>query len=335
MAIDIETFFGQRAIQDNKDYLHTRFENGDSLNFDTPPRIIDIHLGHKGKPCNLQCVWCFDQDKNKPKPKKWTPEIIKQFEIEIDNVINWKKGSSQVEKIYIAGGGEPTLYPEVANLIVDKFSQAQREVWLTTNGVQIKEPILNSIVKHGAGILVSIPGSNRDSYQENGGFDHFDKVLGTLQQLAEKKKLHHSSMEINVTHVLIPNTLDHLENFILQLEEIGVNEFRMRYDIFSDPQAKHNTRGLQIVKNIIEKYPNLNIKIILKSPQKESLSKSADCYSPFLWPTWNPLHGIFPCAHATDDKNKIQSQQTNEVYSLTKIQTSPKELLAPDCHRRC
>ena len=335
MSRNLETFFGQRAIAENAKYFRRRFFENNGLDYTFPPRTIDIHLGYKGGPCSLKCIWCFDQDEQANKPKKWTPERIQQFAQEIAKVINWEKDGFRVEEVYLAGGGEPSLYPEVANMVVKKFSSAGRNVWLTTNGVNIQEPLFSTLIAKARGILISVPGTDPQSYLENGGFNYFEKVLGTIKQVLAARASQSSLLEVDVTHVLMPNTIRHLEEFILLLNAMGVDEFRIRYDIFSDPQAEQNVRGIETVRTILLNHPDLRIKVVLKSPQEEALSEEMSCFSPFLWPTWNPLHGVFPCAHATDEHNRMSSKQNNGVYSLVDMQSSLDKTLHPKCHRRC
>jgi len=70
MLNKLESFFGQRAITENREYFQRRFVENEALDYTFPPRIIDIHLGYKGTPCSLKCVWCFDQDETGNKPRK-------------------------------------------------------------------------------------------------------------------------------------------------------------------------------------------------------------------------------------------------------------------------
>jgi sulfatase maturation enzyme AslB (radical SAM superfamily) len=335
MPSNLESLFGQRAIAENQEFFKRKFVDCGKIDRAIPPRNIDIHLGYRGAPCNLKCVWCYDKSGAYDKPDKWTPGKVGQLEEEVNRVINWQKDGFKIEEIYLAGGGEPALFPEVASMIIEKFARAQRNVWLTTNGIKIKEPLFSTLIKKGRGILQSMPGTDQKSYQANGGFDHFEEALNTLKQVVITRNEQQTSLEIDVTHVLSANTIDSLEQFIMQLEAIGVDEFRVRYDVFSSANAEQNTKGITKVKEIIEKYPDLKMKILLKSPQEDALPENMHCYSPFLWPTWNPQHGVFPCAHSTEETNRVSDVEKNGIYSLVDLQYSLEDTINPNCHRRC
>lgn len=334
MSKELESYFGQRSIDQNQHYLNNRFKKECDLDYSIPPKIIDIHLGYKGNPCNLKCVWCFDQSEQQFL-KEWSFEKIIQFEKEIEKVINWNKNGFKVEEIYIAGGGEPSIYPEITSMIIDKFSSAGRNVWLTTNGVNINEALFYKLIHKAKGVLVSIPGTDAVSYKENARSDFFKKVIDNLASIVKERDRLNSLLEIDVTHVLMKNTLYNLENFILLLNKIGVDEFRVRYDIFSKLDAEQNIKGIEIIKNFLEKNPNLLTKVLLKSPKEEILLKDFKCFSSFFWPTWNPLYGVFPCAHVTDKKNQIRTKEEMGIYSLIDHENSNEVVFNQDCHRRC
>jgi wyosine [tRNA(Phe)-imidazoG37] synthetase (radical SAM superfamily) len=73
-------------------------------------------LGWKGVPCQNKCVYCYDSKYEFAKlVKKNGPEQVAQISSELDRAIDWEKKSLKIEEVYLAGGGEPTLYPHVAN----------------------------------------------------------------------------------------------------------------------------------------------------------------------------------------------------------------------------
>jgi len=316
-----------------KDSLTERESN---QRFNYPPRIIDIHLGYKGKPCQNKCVWCYDL-KNPVNflTKRYGEEQINQLSSEIDKSIDWEKDGFSIEQVYLAGGGEPTLFPEITSLVFEKFSKAKREVWLTTNGLHIGKYLLTQIVDQGKGILISLPGTSQESYQQNARFDGFELAMQTAKSVSELKKTRGTNISIIITHVFSPSSIKDLESLILRLNDLGVEEFRCRYDLFSKPEDSQNIAGKLALQNISQKYKGIPMKILLKSPPESTLPKQYDCNSPFIWPTWNPLYGVFPCAHVTNSENRIESEQTNNIYSLVNIIEDPKKAVKQNCHRRC
>ncbi|MBU1085240.1 hypothetical protein KKB06_02730 [Patescibacteria group bacterium] len=333
----IETDFARKAILENLEYFQKRFLNKeDGQQFDFPPRIIDVHLGYKGNPCQNQCVWCYDLKSSVNfLANRYGPEQISQLNSEVDKAIDWEKDGFSIEQVYLAGGGEPTLFPRVTSLILRKFSKAEKEVWLTTNGLHIKEPLLTQVVDQAQGILVSLPGTNQDSYLKNAQFDGFNLAIGTIKSIADLRKSRSKKLALVATHVFSPSSVENIEPVIHKLNELGVDEFRCRYDLFSKPDDPHNQAGKTALQEVSQKYPNMLMKVLLKSPPESTVPEEYDCNSPFVWPTWNPQHGVFPCAHVTNPENRIESQQTNGIYSLVDITQDPKSVVKQNCHRRC
>jgi len=337
MASRVETEFARNAILENLDYFQKRFlgrENGQQFNF--PPRIIDVHLGYKGQPCQNKCVWCYDRlDKNPRLIRKYGQEQVAEFSSKLDRAIDWQTSGFKIEEVYLAGGGEPTLFPEVARLIIERFATADRNAWLTTNGINIKEPLFSSLIRNAKGLLVSLVGTDTESYKRGAQYNGFEKVMQTLGDVLRTRRLIESPLRVNVTHVFNRASLPRLESLILRLNDMGVDEFRCRYDLFSNPSDPQNVAGKEILLRVAQKYPDMKMQVMLKSPPDEILPGNYECYASFVWPTWNPLHGVYPCAHITDERNRIESNQANGVYSLVDITEQPGEVVKQNCHRRC
>ena len=332
---EIQMRFARTAIEANFDYLNRRFlENKEGRDFKIPPRIIDIHLGYKGRPCQNKCVWCYDKRDDNRKILRFNNEQIEELKSEIDRIVDWEREEFEVEEIYLAGGGEPTLFPEVTSLIMDRFSQEERNVWLTTNGIFLSDRLTTSVKKI-KGVLVSLNGCDKESYLANTKFDGFSVVMDNLRRLLDLRKKEGFPLRVNVTYVFNPNNINSLRKLILELNDMGLDEFRCRYDLFSKPDEPYNIEGKEVLEQIVLDYPNLPMEVVLKSPPSESLPENYECYAPFIWPTWNPLHGIFPCAHTTNEYNRIASKIRSGVYLLTETTGEQGDMLRPQCTRRC
>lgn len=112
MPSSVETEFARNAILENLDYFQKRFLNReDGLQFDYPPRIIDVHLGYKGRPCQNRCVWCYDRlDKNPHLIKKYGQEQVAELSSELDRAIDWQTSGFKIEEVYLAGGGRTNTF---------------------------------------------------------------------------------------------------------------------------------------------------------------------------------------------------------------------------------
>jgi MoaA/NifB/PqqE/SkfB family radical SAM enzyme len=223
----------------------------------------------------------------------------------------------------------------VARLIIERFTAADRNIWLTTNGINIREPLFSSLLRNAKGLLVSLVGTDTESYTREARHNGFERVMQTLDTVLDARRLINSPLRINVTHVFNMASLPALESLILRLNDMEVDEFRCRYDLFSNPSDLQNISGKETLLRVAQKYPDMRMRVMLKSPPDETLPEEYECYAPFIWPTWNLLHGVYPCAHVTNEKNKIESSQANGVYSLVNITEKPEEAVKQNCHRRC
>lgn len=336
MPNGIETSYATQALQSEIETFSKRFiGREDEIGFNYPPRIIDIHLGYKGQPCQNRCIWCYDSKsgKNKHTPRYGEVQVASLTD-EIDRAIDWQVEGFRIEEVHLAGGGEPTMFPIVAQLIMDRFIEAGRDVRLTTNGISIPDKLLPTI-KKAHKLSVSLNGCDRQSYQQAARFDGFENVMATLDMVLKARREEKFPLEVIVTYVFSEGNLDGLESLILRLNDMGVDKFGARYDLFSSPEDTHNIRGKEILEGLVSMYSGMNIKVGLKSPPVETLPEKYSCFAPFVWPAWNPLHGVFPCAHVTDKKNRIKSNIYNGIYSLVEITDDPEQVREPKCHRRC
>lgn len=330
----VEKEFAKRAILENLDYLRERFLKEGEVDFRYPPRILDIHFGLHG-PCQNRCNFCYDRRHQPFKSRvRYGPTEIEKFKQELDRIKHWQADSLKVEKVYMAGGGEPTLFPEQSRLVIEKLAP-DKDVWLTTNGIRIPKPLFDLLINKGRGVLVSLVGTSSESYKKVASNDGFEDVMNTLAKVLKARQQTDSSLRVNTTHVFNQESLPDLKGLILRLNEMGVDEFRCRYDIFSDPNSDLNKEGKEILLETAQSYPGMRMRVMLKSPPNEILPEQYRCFAPFIWPTWNPLNGVFPCAHVATEKSRIESKKTNGVFSLIDIEDDPQKAMTQTCHRRC
>lgn len=291
-------------------------------------------MGYKGIPCQNRCEGCYDSQSGFSQQRfSFGSQETQQLKREVEKIIDWKKDGFQVDEVYLAGGGEPSLFPEIAAFLIDAFTQTNRNVWLTTNGIHLSEPLFSSLL-FSRGILASVNGSSRESYRQQTHYDGFGQVINTLSQLISIKQQRNPNFKVIVTHFFNPSSIPDLENFVYQLDKLGVDEFRCRYDLFKTTQDECNALGKSIITNIV-KNGNVRMNIVMKSPPNETLPNQYKCFAPYIWPTWNPLHGLFPCAHVNNTRNKIDSAQNNGIYSMVDVAAAVNTVMDQNCHRRC
>ena len=103
-----------------------------------PPISVTIDPTNR---CNQKCIWCLYKGwKDDPNNQRDIP--INKFKELVDHLKNWG-----VKSICLAGGGEPTMYPYVLELI-DYIGISGFDLGFITNGVKLTKDICSSLVKH-------------------------------------------------------------------------------------------------------------------------------------------------------------------------------------------
>jgi len=122
--------------------------------------------------CNLRCIHCAYSI-------GLTPHRTPTF-IDVDLVNRVLEQVGYVDTCYPALWGEPTLHPQLLDVLVAIRPRA-KSVVLTTNGVQVTEQLAASIARRVDRVLVGIPAATATMYQTMCGMDRFDDAMRGLR----------------------------------------------------------------------------------------------------------------------------------------------------------
>jgi MoaA/NifB/PqqE/SkfB family radical SAM enzyme len=78
-------------------------------------------------------------------------------------------------------GGEPTLHPALPDLLLQVHARGGRSR-ITTNGLEISEPVLSALRATGGSVKVSLHG-DRDYHNKMVGCDAFDRTVDSVRRL--------------------------------------------------------------------------------------------------------------------------------------------------------
>lgn len=139
---------------------------------DFHPIAVEIHPTAK---CNHACVHCSYKERNAARNE------IPQESMErlIDSLIHMK-----AEAVYFSGGGEPTLYPDLAKY-VKRLHRAGIEVALITNGTYFERSGLLEIADQFNYIAFSVPGASESVFQEITGTNLLQNLLRVPVKIKE------------------------------------------------------------------------------------------------------------------------------------------------------
>ena len=127
--------------------------------------------------CNHKCYYCSytNPKQSLGKDMKQTDFIPYEKMMEtMDDLINM-----DVKAVTFSGGGEPTCYPYLQE-VLERLSQSKVKFAMLTNGALLSGKVAELFSKYGSWVRISIDGWNRESYKIYRGADDFDKVISNM-----------------------------------------------------------------------------------------------------------------------------------------------------------
>lgn len=212
--------------------------------------------------CNLRCTYC-----------DWVKEDYKSLTQEEYKVArkNLEKTREIIDKYYPDvclvqySGGEPFLYPEIINYVVDIFKD--KWIRINTNGISIKDEQLNAIKEHGKTYLaISIDGINEKAMEPRlrGNKALLDKILENLDRAVM------AGVPVMILCTLSLDNIEYFPEFVEYLQEkykkeIDEGMLVLPTHCVTSYATKHNEVEGNIVGGFkkyieenVEKYPLLN-----------------------------------------------------------------------------
>lgn len=150
--------------------------------------------------CNYRCSFCFQADTKGMKEvglkRGWME--LEMFKKIIDD---FKQFPDKIKKIKIGNHGEPTLHPEVAEMVqYANESQTADIVEMFTNGSKLEPELNKKLVKAGLQrINISLEGLSDQRYLDVAGVkQNFQEIIDGVKSLYEIKTKENSDLQIYV-----------------------------------------------------------------------------------------------------------------------------------------
>jgi radical SAM protein with 4Fe4S-binding SPASM domain len=168
------------------------------------PVSIEIHPTAR---CNHRCVHCSYKERNESRVSI-SEEIMDKL---IDSVIRMG-----VRGVYFSGGGEPTLYPKLADYISKLYDKGV-ECAIITNGSCFEQMGLISVADKLNYIAISVPAVDETRFMEITKTDNLSKVLALPGQI---KAVHGDKSPIIGSRIIITNqNYREVANFLRVIKE--------------------------------------------------------------------------------------------------------------------
>lgn len=165
--------------------------------------------------CNLYCIWCNAKKiiNRKEKVMMTTEHLLDLIEYCAD----WG-----VKAICFAGGGEPTLHPDLT-LAFERCHELGLESAIITNGLFMDNDQLEKIAEHARWIGISVDSDCSEIYKKCKGIDRFSEVIGNIKKLSDL-----DAREITLKYLIHPDNQYGIYNACKLAKDIGADCFHSR-----------------------------------------------------------------------------------------------------------
>lgn len=165
--------------------------------------------------CNMNCIWCNGKDIINRKAKEvMTREHL--FDL-IDYCGKWG-----VHAICFAGGGEPTLHPDLAD-VFKRCRDNGLDSAIITNGYFPDERQIEQAAKYTRWIGVSVDAANRETFKALKKLDVFNVVIENMQKLVKNK-----AREVTFKFLIHPKNQEEIYGACRIAKETGCTGFHSR-----------------------------------------------------------------------------------------------------------
>lgn len=154
-----------------------------------------------------------------------------------------------VEAVTFSGGGEPLIYPHIADA-VERLASGGIKVASLTNGSRLKGKVADAFARHGSWIRVSIDGWDDESYQAYRDVKPgaFEGVLENLRAFAGRG----SACVLGASIIVDERNAAHIAELSAKLKDCGVSHAKIAPCIVSNDGAENN-RYHAAFRDIVER----------------------------------------------------------------------------------
>lgn len=175
-----------------------------------------LHL-EQGTICNLSCRMCPRHIIKRP-PGMITFDRFKTIYNQINPLF-----------LNLTGFGESFLNPDILKMLTYAKKHGSYTK-IDTNGILINTKVIDEIIQSGTDLIsFSVDAADKKIYKKIRRADKFDLVIKNLKSLVKTRNQKKSSLKIHVAMVVQKDNLDQLINFIILMDEIGVDRVNFIY----------------------------------------------------------------------------------------------------------
>lgn len=197
------------------------------------PIYIEISLHGS---CNHRCTYCA-LDFMKYQFRSLDADLLKKRISEMSHF--------GVKSIMYAGEGEPLLHKDISQII--KYTKESGiDVAITTNGVLLKESVIDEILEKTTWIKVSINGATKKTYAaiHRASPDDFDKVMRNMSYAADLRRKKNYGCALGMQLLLLPENSVEVVHLAKKAKDLGMDYLVVK------PYSQHPLSKTTKYKNI-------------------------------------------------------------------------------------
>ena len=154
-----------------------------------------------------------------------------------------------VKAVTFSGGGEPLLYPTIADTM-ERLSQNKVQVGCLTNGALLTGKKADIVAEHCTWIRISMDGWDNQSYlKSRGASEHeFEKIISNIKEFNKKTP----KCELGVSFIVTKENSPHIFELCSLLKSIGVKSIKISGCVVSDSGSENENYHVPIFNNVRE-----------------------------------------------------------------------------------
>jgi len=155
-----------------------------------------------------------------------------------------------VRSIQLTGGGEPTTYPEFAELLKELKPV---KVGLITNGILVGQ-YAKEIVDGCDWVRISLDAVGGEMYKQIKGVDHYDEVMDGVTKLVEARGRERTP-RIGVAYIITPESERGIRQVALELKDTGIDYLQFKNVLmkglsFTPSYEKRIQKSIETIRDI-------------------------------------------------------------------------------------
>lgn len=296
----------------NKSYIFedmTRCIADSLLDKDTLPALVSIHPTNI---CNLNCEFCYYKDKDRT---SWLELDI--LEALFDDLKHMK-----IKNIYLDGGGEPLLHPDIEKIVVELYTRGIN-VGMLTNGTELQR--IFNILEYFKWIRVSLDAGTPNEYAilKKCPKRYFLEVLDNLREIIKIKKRNHlENPQIGISFVITDRTYAWIEYFYRIASKMKIDYVTLIPDYTMEEKVqkvvfKKTCEILQKNNYFENLLPSNSKSLQFVIDNIYSTCKSNKCYYINAFSLISATGDVFPCSWLSYNKAyKMGSIKKDGFFSI-------------------